>query len=725
MSETIELAITGMRCASCVSSVEAALRATSNVVSAEVNLATRTAKIEGDASTSELIQAVKSTGFGAAPVSADDPLLQAASDQSQYQMRIKQAWFAGIVGVIAILSMSTHMHTPLVSWTLIPLTLLVMIYSGRQFFSGAVQATLNRHATMDTLIAISMSAAWLYSTATVIVPQWFPANTTMPFWDAIAMVIGLVVLGQGMELRARGKTNAAVLKLIGLKPSKARLVQKNGQEIEIPLAAVQVNDVLRVRPGERIPVDGLVTEGNSNVDEAMLTGEPMPVAKSIGAPLTSGTLNQTGTLLFRTTHVGSETALARIIEAVRQAQGAKPAIGRIADKIAGVFVPTVLLIATITFFVWLHFGDLSQALVAALSVLVIACPCALGLATPISVMVGVGQGASLGVLIRNGEALQNAGKINTLILDKTGTITQGKPSVTAIQPTHLVNKDQLLQLTASLEKASEHPLATAIREAAKQQKLELTECSDFLSITGMGVSGTIDNQSILVGNRRLLESHGIHIDTSVVDTTAGTTLFVSIAQQYAGSITITDPIKVEAASTVARLQKMGIHVVMITGDQSSTAHDVAQRVGIKTVFAETLPQDKANIISDFMKKGEIVGMVGDGINDAIALTQADIGFAIGTGADIAVESADVALIAGELKGVIAAIQLSQATMRNIRENLFGAFVYNVLAIPIAAGVLYPVFGILLNPMIAGATMALSSITVVSNALRLRNFKVHD
>lgn len=749
------LLIEGMRCAGCLASVEKALRSVAGVTHASVNFATQTASIAGNANSVALISAVIAAGFQASEIVDDDtkdddnksadtldkPDPKASNALAQYRQLLHQSWFALAVAIPALAAGfpamlggdmtqgSIHHWMQWSSPVLAFLTLAVMRYSGAQFFTGAWKALRNRYATMDTLIALSMTAAWSYSTLATFAPQLFPSGTTEPFWDVIPVVIGLVVLGQALEMRTRGQTSNAVERLIGLKP-KTACVLRNGQEIHVPLAEIHKNDTLRVRPGEKIAVDGVVMEGHSSVDESMLTGEPMPIEKITGSAVTGGTINASGSFLYRATRVGKQTALSRIIAAVQQAQGAKPAIGRLADKIAAYFVPVVLLLAITAFIVWFNFGPaphLSHALIVAVTVLVIACPCALGLATPISVMLGVGKAADYGILIKTGDALQQAGQLTSIVLDKTGTITRGKPSVSALVPTAGWDENTLLQLAASLETGSEHPLAEALIHAAKQRDLILSSIDQFQAIAGLGVQGRLDGRTLYFGNLDFMLQHAIDCNAlqarvSKLASEAATPMYLAVNGQLAGLITVTDPIKTDAKAAIARLQAMHIKVIMLTGDNLATAQAIASQVGISTVYAEVLPQDKAQKIQALMAQGEKVGMVGDGINDAIALTCADVGFAIGTGADIAIESADITLMSGSLAGVAHAIDISRATLRNIKQNLLGAFIYNIIGIPIAAGVLYPVFGVLLNPMIAGAAMAMSSVTVVSNAVRLRKFQ---
>jgi len=608
-------------------------------------------------------------------------------------------------------------------------TLWVLVYAGGHFFRGAWKAFLAHNANMDTLIALGTGAARLYSILIVAFPGMVPSLARHAYFEAAAVIIALINLGQALEMRARGKTSEAIKRLIGLQPKTARVV-RDGVERDIPISEVGLDETLRVRPGEKIPVDGVIIDGHSSVDESMLTGEPMPVEKKVGDEVVGGTLNKSGTFLFQAKRIGADTALARIIEMVRRAQSTKPAIGRLADKISAVFVPTVLILAVITFLVWHNVGPepkFSYALVATMTVLIIACPCALGLATPISIMVGVGKAAEYGILIRNGEALQQAGKLTTIVLDKTGTVTEGHPAVTALVPAAGWDEDRLLALAASIEAGSEHPLAEAITVAAKTKGLKLSAAAGFEAIAGHGVSATIDGKRVLLGNARLMNK--FHIDPGSLSgraqelaARAQTPMFLAVDGVAAGIVAVADPIKPDSRDAIARLHALGLKVVMITGDNRATADAVAREVGVDEVMAEVLPGEKADKVTALQQRGEIVGMVGDGINDAPALAQADVGYAIGTGTDVAIESADVTLMRGSLHGVADAIAISRATVRNIKQNLFGAFIYNVLGIPVAAGVLYPLTGLMLNPMIAGAAMAMSSVTVVSNANRLRWFQ---
>jgi len=533
-----------------------------------------------------------------------------------------------------------------------------------------------------------------------------------------------------MELRARGKTSEAIRRLIGLQPKTARVV-RDGRELDVPIIEVGLGETLRVRPGERIAVDGVIIDGESHIDESMISGEPIPVSRGKGDEVVAGTINTSGTFLFQAKRIGKETVLARIIEMVRTAQASKPAIARLVDKVAAVFVPSVMIIAVITFLVWYNFGPapvVSYAIVATMTVLIIACPCALGLATPISIMVGVGKAAEFGVLIRNGDALQQASRITTVVLDKTGTVTEGRPALTDIVPFPgaYIGTNQLLAIAAAVEAGSEHPLARAIVAAAEAEVVPKLTVTSFEALSGHGVRGVINNQKVLIGNRKLMEESGVYLghlpeEAERLAADGKTPLFMAMNEAGAAVLAVADPIKADSAAAIKRFHALGLKVVMITGDHPAAAHAVARQVGIDEVIAEVLPEHKADKVAEYQQRGEIVAMVGDGINDAPALARADVGFAIGTGTDVAIESADVTLMRGSLHGVADAIAVSKATVRNIKWNLFGAFIYNSAGIPIAAGILYPL-GILLNPMIAGAAMAFSSFTVVTNANRLRFFK---
>ena len=735
-----QLAITGATCAACVRTIENALRNTAGVNQAQMNFADRTARVSGTADTQSLIDAVEKAGYGASPVDDnDDDGAREQQEQQHYRRLLRHMWLGLGLGV------------PLMAWGLLGgdmmvrpgeasqwvwlgiglLTLAVLATAGRHFFVGAWKAFRNHNANMDTLIALGTGAAWLYSMAVVLIPAALPEAARHVYFEASAMIIGLINLGQALEVRARGKTSEAVKRLLDLGAKTARVVRDGPnhekREQDIPVEQVQTDDILRVRPGEKIAVDGIVEEGESRLDESMLTGEPMPVSKTIGDTVSAGTLNEGGTLLYRATAVGKDTALSRIVALVKKAQGSKPPIGRLADDVSAVFVPTIMLIAVVAAMAWFNLGPeprITHMLISATTVLIIACPCALGLATPMSVMVGVGKAAEHGILIREGDALQTSSKLDTIVLDKTGTITEGKPALTDILCAEGQQEDHLLQLAASLESGSEHPLARAILEAAQQRDISPDRADNFQALNGKGVSATLNGKSYRLGNRRWLESEGItaNLDSSSLTERGATPLFLAEGNTLLGILGVADRIKEDSRDAIARLKDQGLTVVMITGDIQASADAIAKQVGVDQVMAEVLPEDKAKKVKALQDKGRIVAMVGDGINDAPALAQADVGFAIGTGTDVAIESAAITLMGGSLHGVADAMAISSATVRNIKQNLFGAFIYNSLGVPVAAGVLYPLTGSLLSPVIAGAAMSLSSVTVVSNANRLRLFK---
>ncbi|WP_417669049.1 heavy metal translocating P-type ATPase [Pseudoalteromonas tetraodonis] len=731
--------IEGANCGSCVAKIEKALKSVSGAQRVEMNFADRSVQVEGNASSAELIEAVENIGYKAKPMNSEseqDALDEKAkADNAHYKKLMRNMVLALGVGAPLMLyglifDMSVTTNAQRIGWFIVGIvTLVVMAIAGKQFYNGAWQSFKNHTANMDTLIALGTGTAWLYSMVVVIAPSVLPEVARHVYFEASAMIIGLISLGLAFEVKARGRTSEAIKRLIGLQPKTARVVRDN-KEQDIAISEVLKNETVRVRPGEKIPVDGEVIEGRSSVDESMLTGEPMPVNKSEGDTIVAGSINKSGTLLFKATHIGSETTLASIINMVKRAQNSKPSIGRLADVISGVFVPTVMIIAVLAGLAWLNFGpqpSIAYAVVAVTTVLIIACPCALGLATPMSIMVGIGKAAESGILIRNGEALQTTSKITTMILDKTGTITEGKPTVTDIINFNDSDKVQVLKLAASLESGSEHPLAQAIVSYAENEDITIEKVSDFNAVTGQGVTGRLNGQTLLFGNEALISQHNISIaeakeQAEQLASAAKTPMYFAIDTQLQAIIAVADPIKDDSAEAIKRLQKKGIHVVMLTGDNQATAKAVANKVGIKDFIAQVMPDGKASEVTKRQAKGEIVGMTGDGINDAPALAQADVGFAIGTGTDVAIESADITLMRGSLQSLGDAIAVSSATIVNIKQNLFGAFIYNVAGIPIAAGLLYPFFGILLNPVVAGAAMALSSLTVVTNANRLRFFK---
>ncbi|HET7277894.1 MAG TPA: heavy metal translocating P-type ATPase [Dermatophilaceae bacterium] len=618
------------------------------------------------------------------------------------------------------------------AWIQLALATPVVLWAGRPFFERGWISVRTMRLNMFTLIAMGTGVAWLFSVVATVAPGIFPDAFRMDgavdvYFEAASVITTLVLLGQVLELRAREQTSGAIKALLNLTPDTARRINPDGTEQEVALEQVQVGDRLRVRPGEKVPVDGLVEEGRSSVDEALVTGESMPVTKNPDDNVIGGTINQTGALILRAERVGRDTMLARIVQMVAEAQRSRAPIQRVADRVAAWFVPTVIAIAVAAFIIWATIGPeprLAHALIVAVSVLIIACPCALGLATPMSIMVGVGRGAGLGVLIKNAEALEVMEKVNTLVVDKTGTLTEGKPSVTQVVPAAGLDEEALLRLAAGVERASEHPIGVAVVDAAEAAGLRIPDVTDFDSPTGKGVMGTVETRRVLLGSASFLSGRGVDpgplaVEADRIRADGATVVFVGVGEQVAGLIAIADPVKQSTPEALRALHAEGIEVVMLTGDNRVTAEAVARRLGIERVEAEVLPDDKSNVVKRFREEGRVVGFAGDGVNDAPALAAADVGLAMGTGTDVAIESAGVTLLKGDLTGILRARRLSQATMSNIRQNLVFAFVYNAAGIPIAAGVLYPAFGWLLSPMIAAAAMALSSVSVIGNALRLR------
>ncbi|SJZ93344.1 Cu+-exporting ATPase [Oceanospirillum multiglobuliferum] len=737
------LALRGMHCASCVQQVQSALEQLSDVSDAEVNLPDRSATVHTRLPVAKIIQAIEQAGFGATLL--DDKYGEderQAEERSHYQQQMKKTFVALALGTPLMLMMFWSGMPMLdniqgqIFWFVTGLlTLGVMVYSGGHFYQGAWLAFKRHYANMDTLIALGTGTAWFYSMLISIWPDLVPMQARHVYFEAAVFIIGLVNLGQALESRARGQASQAIRKLLNLQPETARLIRQDGEEVDMRIQSIQKRDMIRVRPGEKIPVDGKVMEGESRVDESMLTGEPMPVSKQKGDEVVAGSLNQNGALRIRVLRVGADTALAQIIEQVRQAQNAKPALGRLADQIAAVFVPIVLVIAILTALSWFNFGPepvSAYMLVTTMTVLVIACPCALGLATPMSIMVGVGKAAEQGILIRRGDALQQTSELDVIVLDKTGTVTQGHPAVTdLVLLNREINQQQLLQWAVALELASEHPLAQAIIAKAKEEGLALTAAERIKPIAGQGIEGWLKPEqegikgvNLLLGNPALMQQVQIDIleakpELERLASQGKTPVLLAANGHLQGIIAIADPIKTDSAEAIQRLKQQGVRVVMLTGDNTITAKAVAQQVGIDEVLAEVMPEDKAEQVRHLQNQGLKVGMVGDGINDAPALAQADVGMAIGTGTDIAIESADLTLMRGSLHGIADAMEISRLTINNIKQNLIGAFIYNAIGIPLAAGVLFPVFGWLLNPAFAGAAMALSSVTVVSNANRLR------
>lgn len=736
------LAISGMQCASCVRALENALKNVPGVQSAHVNFAEKTAMVLVNSSTTslQLLQAVENAGYKATVMSnQQDEDLKQQQENHYYNQLLYKTIFAALVGTpLLFLSMLGFMPSVAATmgriWNILFMlvSLVVLIYSGGHFFKSAFKSFRIHQANMDSLIALGTGVAWLYSLLVVLFPQQFPILARHVYLEAAVVIIALVNFGALLEWRSRRHTSSAIKRLIGLQPKTARVI-RNNQEINIPIEDVIIGDKIRIRPGEKIPVDGTVIEGSSTIDESMLTGEPIPVEKIFGNSVTGGTLNKSGSLIFEANRVGKETALAKIIAAVQQAQNTRPPIARLADTISAIFVPLVMIIAVFTAMLWFNVGPdpkVAYMLVTSMAVLIIACPCALGLAVPISVMVAIGKAAEHGILIRNGDALQQAGKLTLLVFDKTGTITIGKPRVIAIYPAENWDENKILAFAASLEAGSEHPLAEAILQAAEERGVELFQSSQFQALSGQGITAIVKDQSISLGNQAFLMKQEIAIDAwlSKVESLAKqgqTPIFITVNGKMVGLIAVADAIKSDSLAAMTRLKQMGFKLIMLSGDHRIAAEAIAKQVGIQNVIAEVLPENKAAVIAKFQAQGEKVAMIGDGINDAPALAQADVGFAIGSGTDIAIESAAITLMSNSLQSVADAIVISRQAVRNMKQNLFGAFIYNFIGIPIAAGILFPFTGLLLNPMIAGTAMALSSVTVVSNANRLRLQKISE
>ncbi|MGC1861005.1 MAG: heavy metal translocating P-type ATPase [Methylocystis sp.] len=750
----IRFLISQMHCASCVTKIESALKTTPGVISAAANLGTNAVDIEYDPERIDFVairSAIESSGHKileqrsddvkAAVESKADPE-QAARDQ-EYHALMRKFWFAAAVS-IPVMALSNPDLIPglgewmpaggerrRIVWALLGVASLpVLFWSGSQFFIGMWDALKHRAANMHTLISMGVSAAFLYSVVAVAVPNLFPKmQLAEVFWDVTDVVIALVTLGLALELKAKGHTSEAIKKLIGLQAKTARVL-RDGRETDLPVEEVIAGDTLVIRPGEKIPVDGEVSEGGSAVDESMITGESIPIEKHAGDEVIGGTLNKTGAFKFRATRVGKDTALANIIRMVKDAQGSKAPIQRVVDTVSGFFVPTVMILAVLAFMIWYVFGPEPRVIYATIvlvTTLIIACPCALGLATPTSLTVGIGKGAENGILIRSGDALQSSEKLRAIILDKTGTITRGEPSLTDVIVGEGQNEATILRLAAALERGSEHPLGEAIVKGAEARGVPPVEARGFAAIPGHGVSGEVEGRQVILGNAKLMRDRGVAIDALAptwerLANEGKTPMYVAAGGRPLGLVAVADTVKPDSKEAIEALTRLGIEVVMLTGDNERTAKAIADQVGIERVLAEVLPDDKAHEVQKLQLEGKTVGMVGDGVNDAPALAQADVGFAIGTGADVAIEASDVTLIKGSLQGVVTAIEISRATMQNVRQNLFGAFGYNILGIPVAMGALYPAFGVLLSPLIASAAMAFSSVTVVSNANRLRFFR---
>ena len=740
--------IKGMHCASCVTKIERDLRALPGVVEASVSLGDAAASVTyvpKRASVDLFEQAIREAGFEAGTASAEGPGAgagEAGEAEREYRSLMRKWWFAAAVGAPTMLLSYPWIFPVLKEWlprdsdqlrvvwmVMGVASLAVLVYSGSQFFTGAWRARRRRSANMHTLIAMGTGVAWLYSTIALLVPGLFPESKfTEVYYDVTVVVTALVVLGLAMEVKARGRSSEAIRKLIGLQAKTARVV-RDGRELDLPVEEVVAGDVVIVRPGEKIPVDGAVVAGSSSVDESMITGESIPVGKGPGDEVIGATINKTGAFRFRATKVGKDTALSQIVRMVQDAQASKVPIQRIVDVVSGYFTPAVMILAITGFVVWFDFGPdpaITYAVIVAVTTLIIACPCALGMATPMSLTTGVGKGAENGILIRSGDALQVTSRLDSVILDKTGTITWGRPVLTDVVASALP-EDELLRLAAAVEKASEHPLAAAIVEGAEQRELKLPRVERFEAVPGHGVKARVDGRELLLGNRRLMDREAVDAAALArgwvrLADEGKTPMYVAVDGSAAGLVAVADTVKDDSVSAIRTLRSMGLEVAMLTGDNNRTADAIARQVGIERVLAEVLPEDKAAEVQKLQLEGKRVGMVGDGINDAPALTQADVGFAIGTGTDVAIEAADVTLISGSLQGVVTAIQISKATMRNVRQNLSGAFLYNSLGLPIALGVLYPVFGILLSPLLAAAAMSFSSVTVITNANRLKRWR---
>ncbi|MBD2145156.1 heavy metal translocating P-type ATPase [Sphaerospermopsis sp. FACHB-1194] len=747
----ITLKLKGMSCASCANNVEQAILAVPGVIECNVNFGAEQATINYEPKQTNLTEikaAIEDAGyssFSMVEAQGEDDVAQVQKIAEEQELKLK-LWTGGIISTflfVGSLPMMTGLKLPFIPdflhhpWLQLILTTPVQFWCGGSFLRNGWKSLKHHTATMDTLIALGTGAAYFYSVVVTLFPSFFISQglETHVYYEVAAMVVTLILLGRFLEHRARGQTSEAIRKLIGLQAKTARVV-RDGKEIDVPIQDVIINDIILVRPGEKIPVDGEVIDGNSMVDEAMVTGESLPVKKQPGDEVIGATINKTGSFKFKATRVGKDTFLAQIVKLVQEAQGSKAPIQRLADQVTGWFVPAVIAIAIATFLIWFNFtGNFTLSLITMVGVLIIACPCALGLATPTSVMVGTGKGAENGILIKDAQSLELAHKIKTIVLDKTGTLTQGKPTVTdfvTAKGTANQNEMNLLKLAASVERNSEHPLAEAVVKYAESQQVNLTEVTDFLAVAGCGVQGIVNHHSVQIGTERWLNELAINTDAlqeyKIAWETGGkTVILIAVDGELAGIMGIADALKPSSTAAVKTLQKMGLEVVMLTGDNQPTAEAIAHQVGISQVFAQVRPDQKAAIVQSLQSKiqnpkSKIVAMVGDGINDAPALAQADVGIAIGTGTDVAIAASDITLISGDLQAIVTAIQLSRATINNIQQNLFFAFIYNIIGIPVAAGILYPIFGWLLNPILAGAAMALSSVSVVSNALRLRKFQ---
>ncbi|GAW93733.1 heavy metal translocating P-type ATPase [Calderihabitans maritimus] len=731
-AEKVQLAITGMSCAACAAKIEKKLNGLPGVKAARVNLATEKATVEfipGTISVKDMIDAVEQLNYGAHRID-DDAGRDAEKEAREREIRRQKIFF--IFSAIFSFPLALYMFGELLGmrgvwpdilfnpYFQLVLATPVQFIAGWQFYKDSYITLKNKSANMSVLIAMGTSAAYFYSLAVTFWGDRFGQHEV--YYETGAIIITLIILGKLLEAIAKGRTSEAIRKLMGLQAKTARVI-RNGQELDIPVDEVEVGDIVVVRPGEKIPVDGIIIEGHSSVDESMLTGESIPVDKKPGDEVIGATVNKHGSFKFKATKVGKDTALAQIIRLVEEAQGSKAPIQRMADVISAYFVPAVVAIAVVTFLIWYFIvdpGNFTRALINFTAVLVIACPCALGLATPTSIMVGTGKGAENGILIKGGEYLEKAHRLNAIILDKTGTITKGEPEVTDVVGLNEMNEEEILRLAAIAEKNSEHPLGQAIIAGAKAKGMDIPDPNNFNAIPGHGVTVEVEGKHILLGNRKLMRQHGVEIaeveeKVQELENQGKTAMLMAVEGKMAGIIAVADTVKEHSQEAIKDLQRMGIEVWMITGDNRRTAEAIAKQVGIKHVMAEVLPEDKANKVQELRQQGKVVGMVGDGINDAPALAAADVGFAIGTGTDVAMEAADITLIRGDLRGIVASIQLSKATMRNIKQNLFWALAYNSAGIPVAAAGL-------LSPVLAGAAMAFSSVSVVTNALRLRRWR---
>ncbi len=738
--DSISFPVTGMTCAACQSRVQRALSSEPGVIDASVNLLTNSAAVRYDPLTvgpQRLIEAVRGTGYGAElPVADEDPLhantaQEAAEAREARALEIKAA-VSVLAGALAMVISMQSMGDAGVNYVLLGLTSAVLVWAGRDIYRRAWKAVRHGSSDMNTLVALGTGSAFLYSLVATVAPALFARNGIAPdvYYEAVILIIGLVLAGRAIEARARRKTSAALRKLVTLLPPDAR-VEQDGSWIDRPLAQVRSGETVVVRPGERIPVDGVVIDGASDVDESMLTGEPLPVMKTVGDSVVGGTLNTTGSLRYRATSVGTDSVLARIVTLMREAQSSRAPIQLLADKVSAVFVPVVVAIAVATFLAWYFLADaaaLPRAIAAAVSVLIIACPCAMGLAVPTAVMVATGRGAELGLLIKGGEILQRAGDVDTVVLDKTGTVTEGVPGVKRVIALGSLSEGEILRVAASLERHSEHPVGAAVVRAALEKGIAFEPVENFRSQVGSGVTGRTGDHDLAVGNARLMRAIGLDTGTAAqsiaADVKGGSSpLYVAMDGQIVGVIAVSDSLRPSTREAVRKLEAMDVEVVLLTGDSRSTADEIAREAGISRVVAEVLPQGKVEEIRRLQAMNRVVAMVGDGINDAPALAQSDVGISMPKGTDVAIEASDIALMRSDLLGVPTAISLSRQTMKTMKQNLFWAFVYNVIGIPIAAGVLYPVTGLMLSPIIASAAMALSSVSVVTNSLRLRRVRL--